>query len=145
MKQPHICLDETLGVRYAVLPGDPARLDRVAAQLENVRELAYNREFRSLTGTYRGVPVLAISTGIGGSSAAICLEELHNIGVTAAIRIGSCGALQAGIRLGDLILGCGAIRDDGVSKTYVHTEYPAVADYQLLGYCVQSAQALGCR
>ena len=64
MKQPHICLDETLGVRYAVLPGDPARLDRVAAQLENVRELAYNREFRSLTGTYRGVPVLAISTGI---------------------------------------------------------------------------------
>ena len=62
MKQPHICLDETLGVRYAVLPGDPARLDRVAAQLENVRELAYNREFRSLTGTYRGVPVLAIST-----------------------------------------------------------------------------------
>ena len=145
MKQPHICLDETLGVRYAVLPGDPARLDRVAAQLENVHELAYNREFRSLTGTYRGVPVLAISTGIGGSSAAICLEELHNIGITAAIRIGSCGALQAGIRLGDLILGCGAIRDDGVSKTYVHTEYPAVADYQLLGYCVQSAQALGCR
>ena len=56
MKQPHICLDETLGVRYAVLPGDPARLDRVAVQLENVRELAYNREFRSLTGTYRGPP-----------------------------------------------------------------------------------------
>lgn len=69
MKQPHICLDETLGVRYAILPGDPARLDRVAAQLESVRELAYNREFRSLTGTYKGVPVLAVSTGIGGSSA----------------------------------------------------------------------------
>ena len=86
--------------------------------------------------------MLAISTGIGGSSAAICLEELHNIGVTAAIRIGSCGALQAGIRLGDLILGCGAIRDDGVSKTYVHTEYPAVADYQLLGLCVEAAKAL---
>ena len=71
MKQPHICLDETLGVRYAILPGDPARLDRVAAQLESVRELAYNREFRSLTGTYKGVPVLAVSTGIGGSSAGI--------------------------------------------------------------------------
>ena len=113
MKQAHICLDETLGVRYAILPGDPARLDRVAAQLESVRELAYNREFRSLTGTYKGVPVLAVSTGIGGSSAGICVEELHNIGVEAAIRIGSCGALQKGIALGDLILGCGAIRDDG--------------------------------
>ena len=133
MKQPHICLDETLGVRYAILPGDPARLDRIAQQLEGVRELAYNREFRSLTGTYRGVPILAVSTGIGGSSAGICVEELHNIGVEAAIRIGSCGALQKGIGLGDLILGCGAIRDDGASKAYVHTEYPAVADYRLLG------------
>ena len=125
MKQAHICLDETLGVRYAILPGDPARLDRVAAQLESVRELAYNREFRSLTGTYKGVPVLAVSTGIGGSSAGICVEELHNIGVEAAIRIGSCGALQKGIALGD-------------------PEYPAVADYQLLGLCVEAAKALGC-
>ncbi len=116
MKQAHICLDETLGVRYAILPGDPARLDRVAAQLESVRELAYNREFRSLTGTYKGVPVLAVSTGIGGSSAGICVEELHNIGVEAAIRIGSCGALQKGIALGDLILGCGAIRDEGLQR-----------------------------
>ena len=144
MKQPHICLDETLGVRYAILPGDPARLDRVAAQLESVRELAYNREFRSLTGTYKGVPVLAVSTGIGGSSAGICVEELHNIGVEAAIRIGSCGALQKGIALGDLILGCGAIRDDGASKAYVYPEYPAVADYQLLGLCVEAAKALDC-
>ena len=88
MKQAHICLDETLGVRYAILPGDPARLDRVAAQLESVRELAYNREFRSLTGTYKGVPVLAVSTGIGGSSAGICVEELHNIGVEAAKALG---------------------------------------------------------
>ena len=127
MKQAHICLDETLGVRYAILPGDPARLDRVAAQLESVRELAYNREFRSLTGTYKGVPVLAVSTGIGGSSAGICVEEL-----------------QKGIALGDLILGCGAIRDDGASKAYVHPEYPAVADYQLLGLCVEAAKALGC-
>ena len=139
MKQPHICLDETLGVRYAILPGDPARLDRIAQQLEGVRELAYNREFRSLTGTYRGVPILAVSTGIGGSSAGICVEELHNIGVEAAIRIGSCGALQKGIGLGDLILGFGAIRDDGASKAYVHTEYPAVADYRLLGFCVDES------
>ena len=83
-------------------------------------------------------------TGIGGSSAGICVEELHNIGVEAAIRIGSCGALQKGIALGDLILGCGAIRDDGASKAYVYPEYPAVADYQLLGLCVEAAKALDC-
>ena len=85
MKQPHIRLEE-LGIRYAVLPGDPGRLDRIALQLENVQELAYNREFRSLKGTYRGVPVLAVSTGIGGSSAAIAMEELRSIGVSAMIR-----------------------------------------------------------
>ena len=142
MKQPHICLDETLGVRYAILPGDPARLDRIAQQLEGVRELAYNREFRSLTGTYRGVPILAVSTGIGGSSAGICVEELHNIGVEAAIRIGSCGALQKGIGLGDLILGCGAIRDDGASKAYAPAEYPAAADMTVTLALMKAAESL---
>ena len=81
MKQAHICLDETLGIRYAILPGDPARLDRIAKELEDVQELAYNREFRSLRGRYKGVDVLALSTGIGGSSAGIAVEELHNIGL----------------------------------------------------------------
>lgn len=68
MKQAHICLDETLGIRYAILPGDPARLDRIAKELEDVQELAYNREFRSLRGRYKGVDVLALSTGIGGAA-----------------------------------------------------------------------------
>ena len=66
MLQPHIQLDDTLNIKYAILPGDPGRLDRIALQLEKVEELAYNREFRSLRGLYKGVPVLAISTGIGG-------------------------------------------------------------------------------
>ena len=73
MKQPHICLDETLGIDYAILPGDPARLDRIAAQLENVRELAYNREFRSLCGEYRGVRVLAL----GGGALGVWLAALY--------------------------------------------------------------------
>ena len=103
MLQPHIQLDESVQCRCAILPGDPGRLDRIALQLENVKELAYNREFRSLKGTYKGVPILAISTGIGGSSAAIALEELRNIGVRALVRIGSCGALREGIALGELI------------------------------------------
>ncbi|MBP5169142.1 MAG: nucleoside phosphorylase, partial [Oscillospiraceae bacterium] len=94
MKQRHICLDETLGISYAVLPGDPARIDRIAPLLEDAEELAYNREFRSLRGIYKGVNILAISTGVGGCSAGIAAEELHNIGVKAVIRTGSCGALQ---------------------------------------------------
>lgn len=143
MLQPHIQLDESLNARYAILPGDPARLDRIAEQLEDVEELAYNREFRSLRGTYRGLPVAALSTGIGGSSAGIAIEELRAIGVTAMIRIGSCGALQTGIGLGDLIFACGAIRDDGASKAYVDVRYPAVPDTALLSHCIAAARDNG--
>ena len=144
MKQPHIQLDESLNVRYAILPGDPRRAERIASHMSEVEDLGMNREYRSLVGSYRGARILAMSTGMGGVSTGIAVEELHNIGVTHAIRIGSCGALQTGIALGDLILGCGAIRDDGASKAYVHPEYPAVADYQLLGLCVDAAKAIGC-
>ena len=143
MLQPHIQLDDTLNIKYAILPGDPGRLDRIALQLQDVEELAYNREFRSLRGLYKGVPVLAISTGIGGSSAAIAIEELKKIGVTAMVRIGSCGALQKGIAIGDLIFACGAIRDDGASKAYVDARYPAVPDTGLLVNCVEAAREEG--
>ena len=140
MLQPHIRLDESAGARYAILPGDPRRLDRIAPHLENVRELAYNREFRSLSGTYRGLPVIALSTGIGGSSAAIAVEELRKIGVDAMVRIGSCGALQTGIGLGELIFACGAIREDGASRAYAPACFPAVPDTALLGRCIDAAR-----
>lgn len=143
MLQPHIQLPDDLNIRCALLPGDPARLDAIARQLQDVEELAYNREFRSLRGTYRGMPVLAVSTGIGGSSAGIAIEELKNIGVTAMVRIGSCGALQKGIALGDLIFACGAIRDDGASRAYADVRYPAVPDTALLGHCVAAARDRG--
>ena len=143
--QPHIHLNEGLGIRCAILPGDPARVERIAAYLDDVCDHGSHREYRSISGTWRGVPVLAMSTGMGGPSTAIAVEELRRIGVESLLRIGSCGALQKGIGLGDLILGCGAIRDDGASKAYVHTEYPAVADYRLLGFCVDAAKDLGCR
>lgn len=145
MKQPHICLEESLGVSYAVMPGDPARIDRIAPMLEHTEELAYNREFRSLRGTYKGVSILAISTGIGGCSAGIAAEELHNIGVKAMIRTGSCGALQKGIGMGDLILVSGAVRDDGASKAYVKESYPAYADIELLSCMMEAAETLGVR
>lgn len=142
MVQPHIQLDETLGIRYAILPGDPARVERIAKQMENVQELKFNREYRSMCGTYKGVKVLALSTGIGGASMTIAVEELKNIGITHCIRIGSCGAIQKGIHLGDLILVNGAVRDDGASKTYIADKYPAIPDTELLFECIESAKKI---
>jgi uridine phosphorylase len=138
--QPHIRLDTNHGAVCALLPGDPARLDRIKPFLTDVTELAYNREFRSLVGSYRGIKVLALSTGIGGASAGIAVEELHNLGVKNMIRIGSCGALQPQVKLGDLVLVSGAVRDDGTSKTYIDPIFPAVPDSDLLFACVQAAK-----
>ena len=110
--QPHIRLDHNYGARCALLPGDPARLDRIHLFLSDVEELAYNREYRSLVGNYQGVRVLALSTGIGGASAGIAMEELKNLGVKNMIRIGSCGALQPEVKIGDLVLVSGAVVED---------------------------------
>lgn len=141
--QAHIRLDVSLNIPYALLPGDPARIDHIARHLENVTELAYNREFRSISGTYKGVQVLAVSTGIGGASMGIALEELHGCGVQCAIRIGSCGALQHDIAPGQLVLAEGVVRDDGASAAYLPLSYPAVADHRLLACCCQAAQEQG--
>ena len=141
--QPHIQLDETINVKYALLPGDPARLDRIAPYLENVQELAFNREYRSLVGEYKGVRILAISTGIGGASAGIAVEELRNIGVEVMIRIGSCGTLQPELKVGDILIVNGAVRDDGASKAYIHPKYPAVPDAELMFYCMEAAKENG--
>ena len=138
--QPHIQLGKDLQIKYALMPGDPARLDRIAPFLENVTELKFNREYRSLSGTYKGVPILAISTGIGGASAGIAVEELHNIGVEAMIRIGSCCSLQPQVKVGDIIIVNGAVRDDGASKTYIDAMFPAVPDAQLMLYCMEAAK-----
>ncbi len=141
--QPHIRLDESVNASYAILPGDPARIDKIIPYLDDVQELMYNREYRSVSGFYKGVKVIAMSTGMGGSSTSIAVEELKNIGVKALIRIGSCGALQKGIALGDLVIGCGAVRDDGASKAYIDIRYPAVPDTELLNLIVEAAEENG--
>ena len=141
--QPHIRLDETVNAKCALLPGDPARLDRIAPFLTDVKELQFNREYRSLVGTYKGVRILAVSTGIGGASAAIAVEELKNIGVENMIRIGSCGALQPKVRLGDIVIVSGCVRDDGASKTYIAPEFPAVPNTEMLVACINAAKELG--
>ena len=143
-KQPHIRLSAELGVKYAILPGDPGRIDRIKEHLENARELEYNREYRSAIGTYNGVPVLALSTGIGGASMGIAAEELHNIGVTHAIRIGSAGSYQKDIKIGEIIIANGAVRDDGASAAYIERQFPAVPDAALMNACIAAADELGC-
>ena len=141
--QPHIRLDRNHGASCALLPGDPARLDHIKPFLDDAQELAYNREYRSLVGSYKGIRVLAVSTGIGGASAGIAVEELNNLGVKNMIRIGSCGALQPGVKLGDLILVSGAVRDDGASTSYIEPIFPAVPDYSLLSACAAAAKQRG--
>ncbi|MBQ6126354.1 MAG: nucleoside phosphorylase, partial [Erysipelotrichaceae bacterium] len=99
----------------------------------------------SIVGTYKGMRVIGISTGMGGSSVAIAVEELKNIGVHTMMRIGSAGALHEGIKLGDLVICEGAVRDDGASKCYIDPIYPAVPDYRLINHCAEAAKDLGFR
>lgn len=143
--QPHIRCGEKDSAKYAILPGDPERVDRVKMFLDNPVDIAYNREFKSCSGFYKGVKVMVVSTGIGGASAGIVVEELRNIGVETLIRIGSCGALQPEIKLGDLIIANGAVRDDGTSRTYIDKAYPAVPNTEVLFSLIESAKEINCK
>lgn len=142
-KMPHLMIPSDLGIRYAVLPGDPGRADTAAHHLEDPKLLASNREFRTYSGRWKGMPVLITSTGIGAPSAAIAAEELIRAGVTHMIRIGSCGALSPELSLGDLLLVQGAVRDDGASAAYLPPQFPALADPELLQACKSAAAHLG--
>lgn len=141
--QPHIRISSELAAEYALLPGDPGRVEKVAKYLENAQEVAYNREYKTVVGWYKGVKLLVTSTGIGGVSAGIAVEELKNIGVKAMIRIGSCGTVQPHIKLGDLILAAGAVRNDGASVAYIEKGYPAIPDPELLIHLIDSTKRLG--
>jgi len=143
MKQPHILCEEKDVAERVLLPGDPARVLRVAEYLDDVREIAFNREFRTITGRYRGVPITITSTGIGGASAVIAIEELIACGAASFIRIGSAGACQSEIKLGDLVISSGSVREDGASRMYAPMEYPAVPDYELMSKLVKSCDSAG--
>ena len=141
--QPHIRCAEEDAALYAILPGDPMRTERIKEFLTDAKDIAFNREMKSVSGYYKGVKVMAVSTGMGGPSTAITIEELANIGVKAMIRIGSCGALKSGIKLGDLVIVNGAVRDDGASKAYVETTYPSIPDTELLFDVIEAAKEQG--
>lgn len=138
--QAHIRLSKEDSAKYAILPGDPGRIDHIKTFLTDIKELAYNREMRSVSGYYKGIKILAVSTGMGGASTGIAVEELHNIGVQYMIRIGSCGALDSRMRYGDLLLVNGAVRDDGASKAYIESIYPAIPDTELLINIMEAAK-----
>jgi uridine phosphorylase len=138
-KQPHIQLSAEAAVTKAVIVGDPARVGKFKPFLEGAEDLAYNREFKSIVGVYAGQKILVLSSGVGAPSAGIAVEELYNIGVRKIIRVGSAGAMQKGIGLGRLIIGIGAVRDDGLSKKYVAVEFPAVPSPELLSRAKQLA------
>lgn len=140
---PHIRLRPGQLPAVALLPGDPARLDHIAHFLDGVAEVASNREFRTIQGAYQGLPVAATSTGIGGPSAAIAVEELARVGVRTMIRVGSAGALQPGLSPGDLVVPVAAVREDGASRTYVPDGYPAAAHPEVLAAILAAAAELG--
>lgn len=141
----HLDIPVTHNVRYAILPGDPGRVDRIAEFLDDPVFVASNREFRSVEGKILGEPVIVTSTGIGGPSAAIALEELSMIGVRTAVRIGTCGGISQKVYPGDLIAATAAVRMDGCSKEYAPIEYPAAADFDVTTALVRAAREKGYR
>jgi len=130
---------------YVLLPGDPERVPKIANLWEEKREVARHREYVTYTGRYKSVPISATSTGIGGPSAAIAVEELAQVGVRTLIRVGSTGSIQKEITVGDLIIATGAVRLDGTSKQYVRSEYPALAHYEVVLALIEAAETLGVR
>ena len=131
------------GASVAILPGEPERVARIASQLENARPLANQREFSSWIGQLAGKPVVVCSTGIGGPSTSIALEELAQLGVTTFLRIGTTGAIQPHIQVGDMIVTNGAVRLDGASQHFAPLAYPAVADFDCSCALVDAARELG--
>jgi uridine phosphorylase len=130
---------------YVLVPGDPARTALIARRLDGAREVAFSREYRSFTGTVAGVAVSTVSSGIGGPSAAIAVEELGELGAHTFLRVGTCGAAQPGIKSGELVIATGAVRSEGTPNGYVPVEYPAIASHEVVSACVDAAGKAGVR
>ena len=143
MKQYHISLDENDAGKFCILPGDPARCEKIANHFDSPHFVASNREFTTWAGTLSGECVLVTSTGIGGPSAAIAMEELSAIGVSTFIRVGTCGGIHMDVKSSDIVIATSAVRIDGTSREYAPIEFPAVADFEVVRALVDSAQELG--
>ncbi|MEG2699881.1 MAG: uridine phosphorylase [Hungatella sp.] len=146
MKYAEEGLQYHIGVRsgevgkYVILPGDPKRCKLIAAYFEDAKLIADNREYVTYTGLLDATPVSVVSTGIGGPSASIALEELIKAGADTFIRVGTCGGMDLEVKGGDLVIASGAIRMEGTSKEYAPIEYPAIADIQIVNALIAAAE-----
>ena len=144
-KQFHIhCVPGDVG-RYCILPGDPGRCASIAALFDDAKFVSQNREFTVYTGTLLGEKVSVCSTGIGGPSAAIAMEELAAIGADTFVRVGTCGGIDLDVRSGDIVVATGAIRYEHTSCEYAPIEFPAVPDFGVASALAEAAQRLGKR
>lgn len=141
-KQYHIQVGEGDVGRYVILPGDPKRCAKIAQYFDDAKLVADSREYVTYTGYLDGVKVSVTSTGIGGPSASIAMEELVKAGADTFVRIGTCGGMQKEVKSGDVVIASGAIRMEGTSKEYAPIEFPAVADIQTVNALIRSAKAL---
>ncbi|WP_181691643.1 nucleoside phosphorylase [Natronomonas sp. LN261] len=140
VKQPHLLVEPGDLADVALVPGDPGRVDRIADRCEDATTVAQNREYKVVAATYGGRELTICSTGIGSPSAAIAAEELAAVGVETFVRVGTTGALQPDIEIGDTVVATGAAKDEGTTKRYESTAVPAVPDYGTLSALVESAQ-----
>ena len=129
--------------RYVILPGDPGRCEKIAKYLDEPKLVARNREYVTYTGTLEGVPVSVTSTGIGGPSAAIAMEELIHCGADTFIRVGTSGGMQKEVMGGDVCIATGAIRFEGTSHEYAPPEWPATASFEVVRALKDGADRLG--
>ena len=129
--------------KYVILPGDPKRCAKIAAYFDDPELVADSREYVTYTGTIDGVKVSVTSTGIGGPSASIALEELTNVGADTFIRVGTCGGIDIDVKGGDVVIATGAVRMEGTSREYAPIEYPAVADFEVCNALVNAAKNIG--
>ncbi len=141
----HLDLTEEMlqGATLAIVPGDPARSERIARRMDDAEFLASNREFTSWLGWAGGQPVVACSTGIGGPSVSIAVEELAQLGVRTFLRLGTTGAIQPGLQPGEVIVTTGAVRLDGASTHFAPMEFPAVSDFECATALIEATKAAG--
>jgi len=131
--------------KYLLIPGDPDRVQKISRFWDEAHDVSSHREFRSITGKYKGVAISALSSGIGPGSIAIAVNEAANVGVETFIRVGSSGAIPEEVRCGDIVISTSAIRLDGASQSYIIPEYPATANHEVLFALIQAAEELNVR
>jgi len=143
LKMLHIALGPDDAAKYAIVPGNPDRCVKIAAFLDDAHKIAQNREHTTYSGFLDGEKVLVVSTGMGGPSTAICIEELARIGVDTFIRVGTCASTSPTVGVGDVVIPNGAVRMEGTGLHYLPLEFPAVPDFQLLKSLEQASSELG--